>query len=52
MTLQDLAHDPVHEDESGRWWFWDESWAWRLGPYESEEQAREELKRYVREVLG
>lgn len=52
MNPQDLVHDPVHEDSMGQWWFWDETWAWRLGPYESEKQAREELERYVREVLG
>lgn len=43
--------DPVHEYE-GKWWFWEETWSDRMGPYDSEEQARTELARYCKEVLG
>ncbi len=43
--------DPVHEHE-GKWWFWDEVWADRVGPYDTETEAREAIVRYVREELG
>lgn len=45
------ATDPVHTDQ-GQWWFWDETWADRLGPYATEAQARSELDRYCAVVLG
>jgi hypothetical protein len=38
--------DPVHE-EVGKWWFWDETWADRLGPFDTELQARERLEEYI-----
>ncbi len=37
--------DPVHE-ENGVWYFYDETWGDRLGPYPTEALAREELRRY------
>jgi hypothetical protein len=37
--------DPVHEDND-KWYFWDETWANRRGPYETEAQARRELRKY------
>lgn len=39
-------HDPVHEEPQG-WFFWDETWGHRLGPFESEGKAREALRRYA-----
>lgn len=41
--------DPVHEDAGG-WWFWDETWADRHGPYPSEGEARTALKDYARQL--
>lgn len=59
------VHDPVfqeindHSDGlnplgliTGKWYFWDETWADAYGPFDTEAQARTELARYVREVLG
>jgi len=37
--------NPIHE-ENGKWFFWDETWADRLGPYDSEKTARKKLKEY------
>lgn len=37
--------------EDGDWWFWDEIWLDRYGPFESKEQAREFEETYCREVL-
>jgi hypothetical protein len=42
-----MAHDPVHE-AGGRWWFWDETWGTRHGPYPTETAARSELRSYGR----
>lgn len=44
--------NPVHRGEDGKWYFWDEVWADRLGPYESEEAAVEAMRKYITEVLG
>lgn len=49
--------DPVFQAndddfELDKWYFWNEVWADAYGPYETEEEAREELDRYCREVLG
>jgi hypothetical protein len=63
-----MVSDPVHyaaepyADESRGapagwrfvpgWYFWTETWADRCGPYSTEAEARAQLARYVREVLG
>lgn len=38
--------DPVHQYE-GKWYFWNEVWADRMGPYDSEDDAREAMNKYV-----
>lgn len=38
--------DPVHQDEDG-FWFWDEAWAERVGPYETEAACRQALDEYI-----
>lgn len=42
--------DP-HEGTGPGWYFYDETWAFRFGPYDTEVVARHFLTRYVREVL-
>lgn len=39
--------DCVHQDEAG-FWFWDETWTVRYGPWDTEEECRRELAGYVR----
>lgn len=51
MTDTTAWPDPVHESE-GNWWFWDETWAYRYGPYESREDAVAALRQYVKELDG
>ena len=42
-----MEKDPVHFDAKERlWYFWDETWADRCGPFESEAEARRELEIY------
>lgn len=43
--------DCVHQDEHG-FWFWDETWTVRYGPYETEELCRLELTSYAIEKPG
>jgi len=54
MTLLDNAtleecespdKDPVHSETL--WFFWDESWANRHGPYKTRKDAEEALNRYL-----
>lgn len=46
-----LPNDPLHMHE-GKWWFWDETWAERRGPYLTRTGAKHALEIYCREVLG
>jgi len=40
--------NPVHQNETdGKWYFWDETWADRLGPYETKEAAEEACENYA-----
>lgn len=49
----DVAHNPVHylehydDHEPHGWYFWNETWTERLGPFDTEAQANEELTRYA-----
>ena len=38
-------------DEPG-WYFWDETWVARYGPFPTETSCEEKLGQYVKEVLG
>jgi hypothetical protein len=39
--------DPVHQDaQDGKWYFWDETWADRCGPYDTREIADQKAKEY------
>lgn len=53
--------DPIHyvsvaeeNDWEGKvsvgWWFWDETWADRYGPYATREQAEDALERYAKQL--
>ena len=44
-VIQPHNPDPVHE-EGGKWYFWDETWSAREGPYDTEANARSELTAY------
>lgn len=54
MTPPELQHegergDPVHQCD-GKWWFWSETWADRLGPFDSEEECRRAVIDYARSL--
>lgn len=41
-----MSNNPVHEYE-GQWYFWNEVWADRCGPFKTEEEANEKLLEYL-----
>ena len=41
------SSDPIIHEHERKWWFWDEVWGDRMGPYDTEEEARKKLKEYV-----
>jgi len=46
-----MSIDPVHELE-GKWYFYNETLSDRMGPFDSEEVAREAFGKYCKECLG
>ena len=44
--------DPIHQDSDGWWYFWDETWAYRHGPFNSLQECKEVLRQYCIEELG
>jgi hypothetical protein len=46
-----LPNDPLHMHE-GKWWFWDEAWADRYGPFETRIAAKGSLEAYCKELSG
>ena len=44
-----MSSDPVHEFNDA-WWFWDETWSFGIGPYDTEQLAREACLEYARRL--
>ena len=44
--------NPLHEHKDGKWWFYDETWAFENGPYESFEDGSVALEAYCTTVLA
>jgi hypothetical protein len=42
----------LHGVNGAGWYFWNETWSDCYGPYDTEEEAKEELNRYCVEELG
>lgn len=42
----------VFADGAGGWWFWDETWTVKFGPYPSEDVAMRELHSYCEKYLS
>lgn len=42
--------DPVEYRPDG-WYFWDETWVFDHGPFETQQECREALLRYAEECL-
>lgn len=50
-TFSNADGNPVHVHADGSWWFYDETWAYENGPFESKELADGELVKYCETVL-
>lgn len=46
-----MIDNPVHFDD-GNWWFWNETWTDRYGPYETEQEAIKMCKDYAYYLEG
>jgi len=40
----------VHRHSNDKWWFWDETWCDEIGPYDTEAEAQDAVKRYVEQL--
>ena len=47
MNTVTEPRDPVHMDPDGQWYFYDETWANRYGPYPGPDEARSGLQEYA-----
>lgn len=48
--IPEKTTNPVHQHNK-LWYFWDETWSYRQGPYATEIEAREVFKEYCEKVL-
>lgn len=47
--MAQTSSNPIHQNEEDqKWYFWDETWVSRYGPYDTEEIAREKLREYCK----
>ena len=46
VKVQKMRINPVHEKD-GKWYFWDETWSDRIGPYDSEQEANKKIRDYA-----
>lgn len=43
-----MNSNPIHQDSvDKKWYFYDETWSDRLGPYDTEQEATEACRRYA-----
>ena len=52
MELNKAGMPDVVHKEDGRWWFWDETWSERIGPFKYKSDALRAARKYCEEVLG
>lgn len=45
--MNESISDPIFERD-GKWYHWDEVWAYEYGPYDTRDLAEEALKAYCR----
>jgi hypothetical protein len=49
--MSSIDGDPI-EQEDGKWFWWNEVWSDRFGPYDTEGEAREACLEYCKKELG
>lgn len=50
LGFDEEEYTPIHR-EDGKWWFWDECWCTKYGPFDSREEAQMGLNQYVKHYL-
>ena len=43
--------DVIHQQENGKWYWWDETWSVETGPFDTKELAQADLDAYCKEFL-
>lgn len=43
---------PLHQHTDGSWWYYDETWTYENGPFETEEAGADSLQEYCETVLA
>ena len=55
LTKELARDDYIHKvifTENDQWFFWDETWSQKHGPFQSEDEAVDNLKRYCNHLDG
>ncbi len=42
---------PLHQHVDGSWWYYDETWAYENGPFETQKEGADSLQEYCETVL-
>jgi hypothetical protein len=45
------GQEVIHQQENGKWYWWDESWSVETGPFDTRELAQGDLNAYCKEFL-
>jgi hypothetical protein len=46
-----IVENPVHQNTDGKWYYWDECWAFKEGPFETEQKCKDALDKYYKKLL-
>jgi hypothetical protein len=46
-----MPPEPIFQDQYG-WWFWDEVWTDKFGPYHNQQTAKKAMERYFAHLSG
>jgi hypothetical protein len=49
-TLKYWSNPLVYDPTLQKWFYWDETWAYRIGPFDTKEMAQIELNKYCEEL--
>ena len=44
--------NPVQQDVDGKWYWWDETWSEKTGPYDSYDQAESDCSDYCESLFS
>ena len=47
-----IKSEVIHQNKSGEWYFWDETWSFEEGPYDTRENAEIARLEYCKTLEG